>query len=412
MQDIGVGLIGCGNISGIYLTNIPMAPGLKVRAVADLRPEVADAQGEKFGVEAMPIDALLARDDIGIVVNLTVPNAHSAVSLAALSAGKHVFSEKPLATDVELGRKVVAEAEARGLLVGCAPDTFLGAGSRTARKLIDAGTIGRVVAGVSLRRCRTAWSTGTRTRNSSSSPAPARCSTSAPYYITTLVNLLGPVARVRSVTSTGFPERVVTAEGPRRGQSIMVETPTTVLSLLEFVAGAQIIFGASWDVWRHSLPTDRALRHRRDAARARSQLLQRRGGNHGEKRGMDAPRNRVDAARRAQLAGRSTACRQLPGARRLGDGGRLARRAAAAGERPAGAARAGGDGRHPQGGGGRSRHPHLARRKAGAAQRRRGGAAVPRVNFGWTAARAGRAAGSAPVYRFMQTTVALAAPSL
>ena len=253
MQDIGVGLIGCGNISGIYLTNIPKAPGLKLRAVADMRPEVAEAQGAKFGVEAMPIDALLARDDIGIVVNLTVPNAHSAVSLAALSAGKHVFSEKPLATDVELGRKVVAEAEARGLLVGCAPDTFLGAGSRTARKLIDAGTIGRVLAGAAF-----VMSHGMEHWHPDPEfffkPGAGPVLDVGPYYITTLVNLLGPVARVRSVTSTGFPERVVTAEGPRKGQSIVVETPTTVLSLLEFVAGAQIIFGASWDVWRHSLP--------------------------------------------------------------------------------------------------------------------------------------------------------------
>ena len=93
MQDIGVGLIGCGNISSIYLTNLPRSPGVKVRGIADLRPETARAQGAKFGVEAMPVDALLARADIDIVVNLTVPDAHSAVSLAALGAGKNVFSE-------------------------------------------------------------------------------------------------------------------------------------------------------------------------------------------------------------------------------------------------------------------------------------------------------------------------------
>src|SRR5688500_17609806 len=97
VKEVGVGLIGCGNISSIYLTNIPNAPGLKLRAVADMRPEVAEAQGKKFGIEALPVDALLARDDIGIVVNLTIPAAHSAVSLAALAAGKNVFSEKPLA---------------------------------------------------------------------------------------------------------------------------------------------------------------------------------------------------------------------------------------------------------------------------------------------------------------------------
>ena len=130
MREIGVGLIGCGNISTIYLENLPRAPGVAVRGCADMRPEVAAAQAKKFSVAAMPVEALLARDDIDIVVNLTVPVAHAAVSLAALSAGKHVFSEKPLAVDLELGRKIVAEAEARGLMVGCAPDTFLGAGGR------------------------------------------------------------------------------------------------------------------------------------------------------------------------------------------------------------------------------------------------------------------------------------------
>jgi predicted dehydrogenase len=224
-----------------------------VRACADLRPEVAERQGAKFGVEAVPIDALLSRDDIGIVVNLTVPAAHSAVSLAALSAGKHVFSEKPLAVDLALGRKVVEEAESRGLLVGCAPDTFLGAGGRLARRLLDEGAVGRVLAGTAF-----VMSHGMEHWH----PDPEFFFKAGggpvldvgPYYVTALVNLLGPVARVASMTGTGLPERVVTAQGPRKGHRIKVETPTTALSLLEFASGAQVIFGASWDVWRHSHP--------------------------------------------------------------------------------------------------------------------------------------------------------------
>src|SRR5262245_52995197 len=121
IQELGVGVVGCGNISGIYLQNAPRFRGLKLRAVADVRSEAAEAQGKAYGVEALAVDALLARDDIDIVINLTVPNAHSAVSLAALSAGKHVFSEKPLAVALDLGRKVVAEADTRKLRVGCAP---------------------------------------------------------------------------------------------------------------------------------------------------------------------------------------------------------------------------------------------------------------------------------------------------
>ena len=147
METIGVGLIGCGNISTIYLTNLPRSPGISVRAVADLKPDTAAAQAKKFGVEALAVDQLLSRDDIHLVVNLTVPDAHASVSLAALSAGKHVFSEKPLAIEADLGRKVVEEAEARGLMLGCAPDTFLGAGHRLARKLVDDGAVGRVLAG-------------------------------------------------------------------------------------------------------------------------------------------------------------------------------------------------------------------------------------------------------------------------
>jgi predicted dehydrogenase len=250
VQELGVGLIGCGNISTIYLTNIPFAAGLKVRAVADLRPEVAEAQGKKFAVEALPVDALLARNDIDIVVNLTIPAAHSAVSLAALAAGKHVFSEKPLATDVALGKRVVEEAEKRGLMLGCAPDTFLGAGGRLARRLIDGGTIGRVLAGTAF-----VMSHGMEHWHPDPEfffkPGAGPVLDIGPYYITALVNLLGPVSRVMAMTSTGFPERIVTAESPRKGQRITVETPTTAVSLLEFASGAQVMFGASWDVWKH-----------------------------------------------------------------------------------------------------------------------------------------------------------------
>jgi predicted dehydrogenase len=252
-KAVGVGLIGCGNISSIYLTNIPHSPALKLKAVADMRPEVAEAQGKKFGVEAVPVDALLARDDIGIVVNLTIPAAHSAVSLAALAAGKNVFSEKPLATDLALGRKIIEEAEARGLMVGCAPDTFLGAGCRLARRMIDEGRIGKPLWGTAF-----VVSHGMEHWHPDPEfffkPGGGPVLDMGPYYITTLVNLLGPVARVQAVTDMGFSERLVSAEGPRKGHRIKVETPTTALSLLEFASGARIMFGASWDVWKHSHP--------------------------------------------------------------------------------------------------------------------------------------------------------------
>ena len=128
MRELGVGIVGCGVISTVYMLNMPLFRGIKLRACADLRKDAACAQAEKFGIEALDIDAMMKRDDIDIVVNLTVPNAHFAVSHAALTAGKHVFGEKPLTVSVEDGRRIVAEADARGRGIGCAPDPFLGAG--------------------------------------------------------------------------------------------------------------------------------------------------------------------------------------------------------------------------------------------------------------------------------------------
>ncbi len=253
MDEIGVGVVGCGNISTVYLNNLPHAPGVKVRAVADMKPEVAGAQGARFGVPAMSVDQLLARDDIQVVVNLTVPASHGAVSLSALSAGKHVFSEKPLAIDVELGRRVVEAAAVRDLMVGCAPDTFLGAGGRLSRKMVDEGKVGRILSG-------TAFLMSHGMEHWHPDPEFFFKKGGGPvldvgvYYITALVNLLGPVARVQSTTTTGFPERIVTSEGPRKGYRITVETPTTCLAMLEFASGALLTFVATWDVWRHTHP--------------------------------------------------------------------------------------------------------------------------------------------------------------
>src|SRR3712207_4742846 len=122
MKNLNVGIVGCGNISGIYLQNIPAYRGLTLRACADVRLEAAQAQAARHGIDALSVDELLSRDDVDLIVNLTVPGAHFGVSLAALRAGKHVFSEKPLAVDFGEGRALVQEAEARGLLLGCAPE--------------------------------------------------------------------------------------------------------------------------------------------------------------------------------------------------------------------------------------------------------------------------------------------------
>lgn len=253
MREYGVGIIGCGVISTIYMQNMPHFAGIKLRACADLRAETAVAQAAKFGIEALSIDDMLKRQDIDIIVNLTIPAAHFSVSHAALSADKHVFSEKPLAVSVAEGRKLVQEAEERGLLIGSAPDTFLGGGGQLARSLVDAGRVGRILSGTAflLSHGMEHWHPDPTFFYQ---PGGGPILDMGPYYLTALVNLLGPIARVQALTSIGFTERMVTAAGPRTGETIAVTTPTTIMALLEFVGGAQVSMGMSWDVWRHDHP--------------------------------------------------------------------------------------------------------------------------------------------------------------
>jgi len=252
-RPLGVGVIGAGVISGVYMNNMGMFPSLALRGCADVRLEAAQAQAAKYGTEAMTVDALLASPDIDLVVNLTVPNAHYAVSHAALTAGKHVFSEKPLCVSVDEGRRLVTEAEARGLKFGCAPDTFLGAGGRLAREMVDSGGVGRILAGSAflMSRGMEHWHPDPEFFFK---PGGGPILDIGPYYIGALVNLLGPVARVQAQGSIGYPERIVTAPGLRQGHRITVETPTTVMALLQFAAGAQVTLAMSWDVHKHGHP--------------------------------------------------------------------------------------------------------------------------------------------------------------
>jgi len=252
-RPLGVGVVGTGVISGIYLQNMALFPGLALRGCADVRLDAAQAQAAKHGTQAMTVDALLGSPDVDVVVNLTVPNAHFAVSHAALTAGKHVFSEKPLCATLEDGRRLVAEAEGRGLILGCAPDTFLGAGGRLARRMVDEGRVGRIVAGSAflMSRGMEHWHPDPEFFFK---PGGGPILDIGPYYLGALVNLLGPVARVQAQGSIGLPERTVTAAGPRTGDRITVETPTTVMALLQFAAGPQVTLAMSWDVHRHGHP--------------------------------------------------------------------------------------------------------------------------------------------------------------
>ncbi|MFN8720355.1 MAG: Gfo/Idh/MocA family protein [Rhodospirillales bacterium] len=249
MTRIGVGIIGCGTISRAYVGAMKRFDGIELRAVADIRSGAAAALGAEAGVPALRVDQLLRRDDVEIVVNLTVPLAHTDVSLAVLRAGKHVHSEKPLGVDVADARKVMDLADERGLRVGCAPDTFLGGGHQTVRKLIDDGAIGTPVAGTAFFLCpgHERWH-----------PAPGfyylrgggPMLDMGPYYLTDLVQLLGPVASVVGSSARPRAERVVASE-PMRGTRIPVEVPTHVTGTLEFASGALVSVAMSFDVPKH-----------------------------------------------------------------------------------------------------------------------------------------------------------------
>jgi predicted dehydrogenase len=251
MQTFGLGIVGCGSISSIYFRNAALFKGLRIAACADVNPAAAEKQSKAFSVPALAVKDLFASSDVDIVVNLTVPNAHYDVSLAALKSGKHVFTEKPLAAKAALGRKLVEAAKKRGLSIGSAPDTFLGAAGRKARALIDGDSIGRIVTGAAfvLGHGMEHWHPNPEFFYK---PGGGPTLDMGPYYIAALVNLLGPVARVQALTSIGEARRLVTAAGPNQGAWIDVESPTTALALLEFAGGAHIVVGMSWDVWRHS----------------------------------------------------------------------------------------------------------------------------------------------------------------
>jgi predicted dehydrogenase len=249
MSPTIIGIIGCGNISDAYLRGAARSRHVRVKSVADIRPEAALAKAGEYGVDAAAIDDMLADTDIEIAVNLTPPAAHAAVSLQVIEAGKHVYLEKPLATRFAEAKPVVLAAAAKGLRVGCAPDTFLGAGHQACRYAIDAGRIGIPVAGAAavLSHGMEHWH-----------PNPAffyrhgggPIHDLGPYYVTQLVNLLGPVLRVSAEASTAFRTRMITSE-PFAGQAVSVEVPTTVNGTLAFASGANVTLSHSWDVWKH-----------------------------------------------------------------------------------------------------------------------------------------------------------------
>ncbi|MFB2549820.1 Gfo/Idh/MocA family protein [Ensifer soli] len=250
-RPIGIGVIGCGNISMTYLRNAALFSGVELKACADISADMAALRAKEYGIRAETVDGLLADPEVDLVLNLTIPAVHYDVTMSALSAGKHVFTEKPLATTAAEGRRLVAEAASRGLLLGSAPDTFLGAAGRRARRLVDEGAIGRAITGTAfmMGRGMEHWHPNPQFYYQ---PGGGPVLDMGPYYLTMLVNLLGPAARVMAMATKGQEERLITADGPYKNTTFKVGTPTNILSLIEFRSGATVTFGASWDVFRHS----------------------------------------------------------------------------------------------------------------------------------------------------------------
>ncbi len=234
---VGVGVIGAGVISTQYLDNLTTFPDVEVLFIADLDVTRARAQAEKYGVPGFgTTEELLAHPDVEIVVNLTIPAAHVEVALQALAAGKHVWSEKPFALDRGSGRRLLEESKRTGLRVATAPDTFLGAGLQTGKRLIAEGRIGQPLTALTLFQASgpESWH-----------PNPdflyavgaGPLFDMGPYYLTTLVQNLGPVKRVAATASTSRETRII-GSGPRAGESFPVEVPTHVSALIEFESGA------------------------------------------------------------------------------------------------------------------------------------------------------------------------------
>lgn len=253
MKKLGVGIIGCGNISDKYLKNCKkMFENIELIACADLDMNKAVAKAEQYDIQAVTVAELLENPSIELVLNITIPQAHRSVCEQVLRAGKHVYVEKPLSLNREDGQFLLALAAEKGLKIGGAPDTFLGGGIQTCAKLIEDGWIGEPIAATAFMTCH---------GHESWHPDPefyykaggGPMFDMGPYYLTALVALLGPVETVAGFTKKSFDSRKITSE-KKYGQMIQVEVPTHVNGLMKFANGAIGTIITSFDVWGAELP--------------------------------------------------------------------------------------------------------------------------------------------------------------
>ena len=251
---IRVGIVGCGNISGIYLQNLTeLFTNVTVYACGDLDGEKARQAAHRWSVpHIMTLEEMLRCDEIDMILNLTTPRTHYKINKLCLEAGKHVYVEKPLALNYEEGKELVALAKEKDLYLGCAPDTFLGADIQTCRSLIQGGFIGKPVAASAFMMCH---------GHESWHPSPefyydlggGPLFDMGPYYVTALVTLLGEAKSVCAINGKTFQERTITSQ-PKFSQKIPVKVDTHVAAVIEFKNGAIATLVTSFDVWNHSMP--------------------------------------------------------------------------------------------------------------------------------------------------------------
>jgi predicted dehydrogenase len=252
-HPVHVGLIGCGAISPVYMNNAKGFDSMRIVACADLQADRANARAAEYGIpRTCGVLELIHDPEVEVVLNLTTPDSHAEIAMASVHAGKCVYNEKPLTIRRRDARRILGVADNQGLLVGCAPDTFMGAGLQTCRAVIDEGQIGTPVAA-------TAFMMYSGPEKWHPDPAfyfkrgGGPLFDMGPYYITALVSLLGRVARVSAAARKSFPTRMITSQ-PKHGESIEVEVPTHVSGSLEFASGALATLVMSFDVWHHSMP--------------------------------------------------------------------------------------------------------------------------------------------------------------
>jgi predicted dehydrogenase len=249
-NPLQVGIIGAGVISAAYLKT--KFPQFKVTCCSDIQQAQAELRAREFGIVAVPTETMLADPAIDIVLNLTTPQHHAEVIGAGLQARKHVYSEKPLCVSTAEAEPLLKTAATNGVRIGCAPDTFLGAAQQTGRKLLDEGAIGSPIGGAAF-----FMSGGPESWH----PNPeffyqkgaGPVFDMGPYYLTALINLLGPIKRVWSAGRTTLPQRKI-GSGPRKGATFPVSVLSYLSAILEFLGGPIVTFVASFDVPAHNHP--------------------------------------------------------------------------------------------------------------------------------------------------------------